>query len=402
MTVWIDTTTLNACDSGTFLLRVWAGTPTESGMQIGFGPEDSLYLFRFVLWWDRSKFDIDPVLQLPGNGIPSYLASRARDRPVTKDPKEGILYIEAGNIDLKPLVGQNMPLVVFKARVTAGDTFSGLDGWAEVRPIEEMFEGAKPYGPVTRHFGFVHVVKDTTPAYTGRIDVTDALFDSLRTDTVTVTTENLGNRKVKEIAFALRADTSYYAFRDTVRLGTLSDGPGWSEIETYVAADSIYGRFVRTDDLLTDGPLLRIVLERRTDSSFSRPLQVTSFGVNPESCLGKFESTGAEIVAKAVGEEPVDTVTTSVPRDEKERREDVVTVIPGISGSKVTVLSREMDVKRVELYDGMGRRVPLASVRPAGEHEVVVVPAENLPNGTYFVVVHGHEEVIQKQFSVIK
>jgi len=400
LTVWIDTTTLNVCDSGTFFLRVWAGTPTDTGMRIGFSVADSLYLFRLALWWDRSKFDIDPVLQLPGSGVPSYLASRAKERPVTKDPDQGILYLEAGNPDLKPLVGENIPLVVFRAKVTAPGTFDGVDGWAEVRPLEEMFEGARPYGPITYNLGFVHVVRDTTPEYTGRLNVSAGAFDTLRADTIAVNTDNLGNRGVTEITFSLKADTAYYVFTDTLRGGTLAEDAGWTTTDVFLSRDSIAGRFVGTEPLTTDGPLLKVILGRMTDSAFSSSLKIPMFEINQESCLGKLQRMEGAVEGRRIVKE-VDTTPTSAYEPILDRTEKIK-VIPMVSDGSVLVVTDGFEVERIDLYDETGQLLWTQRSRSVGMSSVRITPTEELSSGTYFVVIHGRKEVVHKQFTFIK
>jgi hypothetical protein len=356
---------------------------------------DSVYGFTVIVYWDRSKLELDNIIGVGDNTI-------VRNRPSTivvasKDPEQGILYIEVADTSLSLIAGQNKPLLYLSGNITDPDTVDGLNGWIMVNRI--TFESPKTFDPITYLPGFVHVVQDTTAAFTGRLSVSGAAFDTLRADTIELTAGNIAKRKVSEISFTMKASAGYYSFVDTLQAGTLGSLVNWSEKEVRITPDSISARFVAPGELQLQGPLLKVVLRRNTDSAFDQPVSITRFEINQESCLGRLTTENARITALAI---PGDSTPSSGVEYRPTIMEQEVAVIPQVSNGAVVVQAENIDIQEVRVFDGLGRLVPLQSINHSGRGRILIQMPSGIASGVYFLELRSQHTIIYKQIRLIQ
>lgn len=384
LTVRIDTVRLNVCGNKNFLIGVGIGD---------ISVQDGLVGMRVVLQWDRTTFDLEDQV-ITGSDA---LGSRFSYKNVVKDPVRGVMVIEMGDTSLTPVSGTGKPLFFLKGRITAPDTVAAPNGWIVVESMS--FESSTTFSPIDyNHPGFVSVERDTTAAFTGMMSVGAGSFDTAQVDTVTLTTQNLSNRRVNEIAFVLKADTSLYGFVDTIEIGTMAAGGIWSTKEVRITSDSIVGLFRTGSDLITDGALLKVVLRRKTDSAFNGTLDLSRFTINTQSCLGKLRRQGAQVSARAI----VRDTSTSVVEDERGKRGEAVSVFAERDGASITITTGGMVVQEVEIFDINGRRLPMRPLERLGASTLRVRLTTPPPSGFYFAGLRGRNEIVYKQFTVIK
>lgn len=401
LTIWIDTTTIHPCGQKKFLLKIWSSYQSDTGRVVGFTKEDSLFSVTLSLQWDRSKFDINPNPPVSG-----HIAGRAFRRTVTKDSKQGNLYIEFGGIDdnlqLRPFFGTDIPLLMFEATVTSPDIFAGLNGWAEVLGNLTV-EAAKPFDLVARRVGFVHVARIPLPQYTAKATLLSADFDTLRQTTVALKVENAKDQGVKEIAFTLRSDTAFYRFVDTATQGTIYAEPGWNIRQLHIAADSISGLLQRDSAITTDGTLLNVVLQRTSDSSFSRAIILEKFSVDTASCISRTDrENGVVMAARIVKPDTTDTTTVGVDEQWKETT-PTVQIIQQVDNDEIVVRTEGITARKVIVVDILGRQIPTKILASPDAWTRVVRFEEGLQNGCYIIsVFDDSKKSANNQFTVIK
>jgi hypothetical protein len=314
---------------------------------------------------------------------------------VTKHPEQGLLFIQVGDTALsRSIAGQGKPLLYLIGTVTAPDTVSGDEGWIRVASVS--FESPTTFDPITYDYGFVHVVRDTTPAYTGRISTAGGSFDTLRSDTITVAVANLKDHRVTEIAFSLKAAPGYFSFLDTLQAGTLSDDLTWSVKDVTITPDSITGRFVSQSALASDGPLLKIRLRRESDSAFDQPLRITSFEINRGSCLGRLSGEDGRVTAMAIEKEPPLSVV-----EDRVEGEGRIRLLPNTSDGSMVIVAKEIDIEDARLFNRMGEEIPLRSSERIGTSTLRLRAAGPIASGVYFLVLRSRHEIVYKQFSII-
>jgi hypothetical protein len=385
LTVWVDSTRFNVCDgSKVFFLAV-----RVSPILI----QDSVVSASLVLAWDVSKIDLEDQVVTSSETLGYQF-----DQKKVEKAQNGTMYIQLGNLNLRPVAG-NKPLFFIKGIVKAPDTLGGLDGWIEVENTSVHLFGNTEFSPVESRTGFVRVGRDTTVAYTGRLEVATSSFDTARLDTVGLTIQNLKGRRVNEVSFALKADASNYEFIDTLMRGTIADS-GWSLRDVTITPDSIGGRFVATSDLAVDGVLMKIILRRRNDSAFSSLLRVGQFKVNRGSCLGKLTWQDGPISAVAVPKP--DTSTTGVDEEKERASRREIRVISAEGMSSLTIVGEGIGGMAIEIFDVVGTRLTVRSAEPLGSSAIQVRLATQPPSGTYFMVLRGRNEIVYKQFTFIK
>ncbi|MBL7986853.1 MAG: hypothetical protein JNJ94_02165 [Chlorobi bacterium] len=384
------------------MLKIWSSYQSDTGRVVGFTKEDSLFSVTLSLQWDRSKFDINPNPPISG-----HIAGRAFRRTVTKDSKQGNLYIEFNGIDdnlqLRPFFGTDIPLLTFEATVTSPDVFSGLHGWAEVLGNLTV-EAAKPFELVARRVGFVHVERIPLPQYTAKATLLSANFDTLRQTTVALKIENVKDQGVKEIAFTLRSDTAWYRFIDTATQGTIYAEPGWKVRQLQIAPDSLSGLLQRDSAVTTDGTLLNVVLQRRSDSSFSKAIILEKFSVDTASCISRADRENGVVRAERIVKPDTTDTTTTVGVDEQWKESTpTVQILQHVDNDKVVVRTEGIAANRVIVVDILGRQIPTKILASPDAWTRVVRFEEGLQNGCYIIsVFDDSKKSANNQFTVIK
>jgi hypothetical protein len=348
---------------------------------------------RVVLAWDRTSIDLEDQAIFSSETIGGQFPQRF----VTKDAETATMVIEMGNVNLNPVAGTGKPLFFVKGVVTAPDTVSGMNGWVLVTSLS--FESTTNFSINNGRPGLIRVERDTTPAFTGAMSVETVSFDTVQVDTVTLTASNLKNRRVNEITFALKADTSYYSFVDTVETGTIAGSVVWTTKEVRITSDSIVGRLVAQSDLIADGALLKVVLRRKTDSAFTSALDVLRFGVNRQSCLGRLRHQGAQVSAEAIIQ---DSSTTGVDDQREVRKSDAIIIHVEPEQGSLRVTMNGGEVGEVMVFDMNGNRLPVQSVERLNASTSRVRLTTPPPSGIYFIGLRGRNEIVYKQFTFIK
>lgn len=380
--VSVDTLRLNVCGSKTFTIGINVSQILRS---------DSVFGIQTVIYWDRSKFDLSSqVLVKSGT-----LSSQASEDKILKDPTSGAMVVQIGNTSANGIIAGSGPLFYLIGTVTATDTVEPPDGWITVQQIE--LTGTTTFQP-TYSPGFVTVIRDTTAAYTGRISIAEAGFDTLRLDTLSIALANVRARRVREISFSIAGDTSAFEFVGSLEDETLAGSDLWSSKQIDVRSDSVQVRLVAHSDLGQEGILLKIVLRRTTDSAFTRTLNIHDFSVGAGTCLGRLTQEGEEVTASSI----IRDSTPVAVRDDRQRRGDLIRVIPDRSGERITVNTRDLVVMRAEVVDLMGRQMAIAAIEANGSEGVVVRLQHPLTNGRYVIALQGVGMIVSKQFIIIK
>jgi hypothetical protein len=384
LTVHIDTVRLNVCGNKNFLIGVGVGDLFASDGVVGL---------RMILQWDRSTFDIEDQVLTGGDALGAGFSYKS----VIKDPVQGEMIIEMGDTSLRPVSGSGKPLFYLKGQVTAPDTVAPPLGWILVESL--TFESSTNFSPIDySQAGFVEVERDTSAAFTGVLSVGAGSFDTAQVDTVTLTTQNLRNHRVHDIAFVLKADTSRYGFVDTIETGTLAASGTWNTKEVRITSDSIVGLLTAGSDLISDGALLKVVLRRKTDSAFSSTLDVSRFTINQQSCLGNLLWQGSQVSAKAI----VKDTSTSVVEDQRKGGVEEVRIVAESNGSSIAIATGSLEVSDVEIFDINGRMLPVQQLERLGASTLRVRLATPPPSGIYFAGLRGRNEIVYKQFTLIK
>lgn len=376
LTMRLDTLEQNVCGPKTFTMPLWVGDIPVS---------DSLYAVTVVLAWDLTSIELEDFVVVNTNTLSGGLS---RQPLVVRDRNQGVLYIELGTDPSgAPIAGAGKPLLFLRGSITAPDTVRGQMGWIDI--TSASFSANVQYDPFERRPGIVRVVRDTTPAYTGRLSVARGEFDTLRFDTVDVTLDNISGRRVRSVSFEIVADTPNFVFVDTVSTGTIAGKTAWATSTVTIRPDTLRGEFQSNDDLTQNGTLLRLVIERRTTEEFAGRMEITRFSVNGESCLGKLVREGADVTAAAM------PASSGVLMENGPFQN--VRIVPVVRGFRVEGWSGD-DVS-IEVYDLIGGRVGIRSVEWQGPTTLMVSTTRDLPTGRYFVVIRDRNGYVNKQFT---
>lgn len=380
---WVDTLNLPLCEQGTFeTWGVWIESASSTDTVVGFRLQDSVLAVELTLRWDTSRVRLlPPYVLTPVQSLVGRLVSKVQ----AVDTVTGELYISASaDLSLRPAVGTGIPLFYLKGRVRPSDTAVGIpEGGARVQQIS--LEGRLGEEVTTvRHLpGYVQIVRDTTPEYTGRLSLIGTDMDTANTDSIEVTGENIDSQRVRELSFSLVVDTTAVMFAEVLPLAV--DHP-WGDVERSIelADGRIDVRYGRSDgaELPTVGTasLLEVLLHRTTDSQFIAEVEIVDGGINGTSCLGRVTGMAGSISGARIV--PVDTTgdTTTVGvrngHDQLQERRYIETLAGG-------VLMLAEGVREVSLYDPAGRQLGL---RPIHDGQPMLVEIEKGYSGPIFAV----------------
>lgn len=386
LTVWIDSVRLNVCGPKTFQTAVRAASFGPGDTVIGFRPSDNVASATLYVSWDPATLQLDNLV------ISSGTMSNGIDITSRIFPEESTLEIVIADRQAPygTLRGA-LPIVYINGTVRATDTVVPQNGWLQVRDVELTSD--TQFEPEIYRPGFVRVDRDTS--LKGALRVGTGAFDTLKFDTVAISLQNISQRRVHEIDFSIAADTSFFVFHDTLHAGTLAASPLWTTVILDRTADTIRGRFVAASDLSQEGPLLKIVLQRTTDSAFSSAVNVTAVGINGNSCLGGgILSFGAPVTASTIVISPPVAVPVQL-----EPSTDI-SIVTGQDGRTVLIRSRAISIDEVVVFDVLGRRIP--ELRRDGSADETRLELDAQTAGPYYVQLRIGTERISKQFIFIK
>lgn len=388
LTVWIDPVRLNVCGPKTFQTAIRAASFRTADTTIGFRSTDNVYSVTLYVTWDPSTIELDDLVIQSGT-----MSERVDVTPLIIDEESTLQIVIADRQAPYDVVRGALPVVYINGRVTAPDTVAWPNGWIQVTSV--VLTSDTRFDPISYRPGYVRVERDTSQAYTGALRAGASSFDTLEFDTLTVSLENVRQRRVREVSFSIAADTSLFEFVDTLQTGTLTAQPLWTTVELVRRADTIRGRFVAASDLSQEGPLLKVLIRRTTDSAFASTAEMVTAAINENSCLGRFYGFGASVTASAIVR---DTPTTSAP-DLSERAEDI-RLIPSRDGRSILVRSTAR-IDDITVYDALGRRMAAdIEHHPAG-HDIRL-EVDRPSAGPYYVQLRIGNERISKQFIFIK
>ena len=389
--VWVDTIDLNVCGDKEFeTWAVWLESSSETDTAIGFRKQDSVLGCTLILFWDTSKIRLQPPYVL----TPSQTVfSSFPNKRAVPDTNAGALWLDySADEKLRTVVRTNVPLFYLTGRVQTEDTVAPLNGGAKVNSIEIAGVLGENVGTLDFPPGFVRVIRDTTPEYTGTLRTTEADLDTNRLDTVSVIVGNLFDKRVNEFQFSLKADTSMYGFVDTVTTGTLAS-EAWDLREIVLSEDSLFVRLGKNDDLATkDSLVIKVVLARKTDSAFDGRLEIPVFGINFASCIGKLTTSGSSITGKKI---PVKDTISALPNDPLEGS---IRIVQSDNKLRLDII-RAMNITDIMLYDLRG--VEVAKWQGPGRDSRVSLPLPVLASGKYFLVLREEEGImLHKQLHI--
>jgi hypothetical protein len=388
LTVWVDPVRLNVCGQKTFQTAIRAASFRATDTTIGFRSNDNVYSVTLYVTWDPSTIALDDLVIQSGT-----MSERVDVSPFIVDEESTLQIVIADRQAPYDVVRGALPLVYINGRVIAPDTVAWPNGWIQVTSV--VLTSDTRFDPISYRPGYVRVERDTSQAYTGAIRVSNGSFDTLEFDTLTVSLENVRQRRVREVSFSIAADTSLFEFVDTLQTGTLTAQPLWTTVELVRRADTIRGRFVAASDLSQEGPLLKFLIRRTTDSAFTATASVVAAGINENSCLGRFYGFGAPVTASAIVR---DTTTTSAPV--LEELNDDIRLIPSRDGRSVFVRSGAI-INGIDVYDVLGRRIAAQTTQTGAGHDLRL-ELETDSAGPYYVQLRIGNERISKQFIFIK
>jgi hypothetical protein len=380
---------MNVCGPKTFQAAVRAASFRASDTIVGFRSTDGVYSATLYVTWDPSKLQLDNLVITSGT-----MSERVDVTSMIVTDESTLQIVIADREAPYDLIRGALPLVYLNGRVIAPDTVAWPDGWIQVTDVELTSETR--FDPENYRPGYVRVERDTSAAYTGALRAGAVSFDTLETDTLTLSLENVRQRNVREVSFSLAADTSFFVFVDTLQTGTLAAQPLWTTVELVRRADTIRGRFVAASDLSQEGPLLKLLIRRTTDSAFSTSVDVTQVDINRNSCLGRFHGFGAPVTASAIVR---DTTTTSAPVNPE--HDDAITLLPAQDGRTIIIRSSVIDIDEALVFDALGRRIA-ATLRRNGTGEDVRLELQSQPSGPCYLQLRIGNERISKQFIFIK
>lgn len=376
--VWVDTIDLNVCGDKEFeTWAVWLESFTDADTAIGFRKQDSVLGCTMVLFWDTSKIRLKPPYVL----TPSQTVfSSFPNKRAIPDTNTGALWLDYSADDkLRTVIRTDVPLFYLTGRVQAEDTVAPLNGGAKVNSIDIAGVLGENIGTLDFPPGFVRVIRDTTPEYTGTLRTTEADLDTNRQDTVSVIVGNLFDKRVNEFQLALKADISKYKFVDTVTAGTLAS-KAWNTREIHISEDSLFVR-VHDDNLLSteDSLVIRIVIERQTDSAFTANIEIPVFGINFASCIGKLTTSGSVITGKKI---PIKDTITALPNNAEEGSTGSLRVVQ--ADNELRLYTGIENFVEITLYNLRGSEV--ARWPGAGRTGSLRLPLPIIAPGRYFLV----------------
>ena len=380
---WVDTLNLSLCEEGTFeTWGVWIESASSTDTVVGFRLQDSVLAVELTLRWDTSRVRLlPPYVLTPVQSLVGRLVSKVQG----VDTVTGELYISASaDLSMRPVVGTGIPLFYLKGRVRATDTTVGIpEGGARVQQLS--LEGRLGEEVTTvRHLpGYVQVVRDTTPEYTGRLRLIGTDIDTATTGSVEVMGENIDSQRVRELSFSLVVDTAEVVF---VEAFPLPAGHPWSGVERNIELtdgriDVRYGRSDGAELPTVDSAsLLEVLLQRTTDSQFVAEVDIVDGAINPTSCLGRITGMSGSVSGARIV--PVDTTGDTTDVSVRNRHDELQErrYIESLGGS---VLMFGEGVKEVSLYDPAGRQLGL---RPIHDRHPMLVEIEKGYSGPIFAV----------------
>lgn len=387
LTVWVDPVRLNVCGPKTFRTAIRAASFRTSDTTIGFRSTDNVYSATLYVTWDPSTIELEDLIIQSGT-----MSERVDVSPFIVDEESTLQIVIADRQAPYDVIRGALPVVYINGRVIAPDTVAFPDGWIQVTSV--VLTSDTRFDPISYRPGYVRVERDTSQAYTGALRLGPASFDTLKTDTLSVLLENVLQRRVREVSFSIAADTSLFEFVDTLQTGTLTAQPLWTTVELVRRADTIRGRFVAASDLSQEGPLLNILIRRRTDSAFTATADVVEAAINQNSCLGRFYGFGAPVTASAI----VRDTPTSAPVFDEHR--DDVTLIPAQDGRSIMIRS-SVAIDDITLFDPLGRRIAAYEERYGAGNDIRL-DLELQTAGPYYVQLRTGNDRLSKQFIFIK
>ncbi len=398
--IWVDTIDFGLCrvDEGRRFedWGVWVESSTASDTVLGFRLQDSVLACEIVVRWDVSTVRLEPpYILVPPQTLFGRFPSKVQD----VDTNNGYLYVTvSADANQRPVIGTNIPLFYMKGRLVESDTTIEPPAGGAKPDLFRILEGNLGNNIGSSRFipGFVRVLRDTTPEYTGTIRISDADLDTNRIDTVSLYVGNLADKSVREIAFSISAEGGDFRFVDTVTTGA-ERAEEWSGREVTIEPGRITGHFTSNVEVQSrDSLILRILLERTTDSGFDAALTIDEFSVDEFSCIGKLRVENARVVAKEIPADTADTTVSVRGSEGEQEREGIevfqergaLRIIPGIWGP----------VQSVAIYDAKGARILYRDDFSSGR-EVLVRLEERVGEGMYFIVVRCSERIFwNRQF----
>lgn len=388
LTVWVDSVRMNVCGPKTFQTAIRVASFRPGDTIIGFRSNDNVASATLYVTWDPS------VLRLNSLVVTSGTMSNGIDVTARVIAEESTLEIViADRQSPYGTIRGALPLVYINGTVIAPDTVAPPNGWIQVTDVELTSDTR--FGDETKRPGYVRVERDTSQAFTGSLRMSTGAFDTLELDTLTIGMENVLHRRVNEVSFSIAADTSFFAFVDTLQTGTLAAQSIWTSKSLDITADTIRGRFVATSELSQEGPLLKVRIRRKTDSGFAANVRVANAAINRNSCLGRFLSFGAPVTASAIVR---DTSTTAVPV--RFGHGDEITLVAADDGRTIIVRSNGRHIDEGSVYDAIGRRITTTTA--SGTENEIRLEVDAHAAGPYYVQLRIGRERISKQFIFIK
>lgn len=399
--IWVDTLNLGLCGERTFDERdfgVWLESSTETDTVVGFRLQDSVVAMSLTLQWDTSRIRLTPPYILTDV---QTIFGRYPSKTQFVDTNSGVLYVTvSSDVSLRPAIGSNIPLFYLKGYVREADTPVGMPaGGARVQSVEIEGTLGDNLGTIRFLPGFVQVLRDTTPEYTGYISTTLGNLDTNRRDTIDVIATNIGERRVKRLAFSLEADPTSFRFVETLELDRLGLW-GWNVSDILLDGERIEVALEADAPIasVSDSVLFKVVVERTSDSAFSSEIVIEDIELNSETCLGRMSGGRGTILAARIPLPPdtVDTITMVVERDERRTR------VRGYwSGEGIRLSGSLNDIEAVTLYDYIGRVVQKWEGKECQVEELRVTTS--LAHNLYFLMIqdeHGkqaYQQLIQTQ-----
>ena len=354
---WVDTLDQSLCEVGEFeTWGVWIESAGVDDTVTGFRLQDSVLSVEMTLRWDPTRVQLLPPYVLDPVGT---LIGRFVSKVQGVDTATGELYLSAStDQSFRPSVGVGIPLFYLKGRVRPTDsTFSPPESGAKVQKVSIEGTLAESISSIRHEPGFVQVTRDTTPEYTGRIEIDeDELdIDTLDAGRITLYARNFGEKRVTEVSFLLEGDTSDVVIREIVT------PQGSSPWEPYVEYERLDSGTIRVtiagedaDPLPTideSNPILELSVGRRSDSIFSTDIRVEELALNPTSCLGKVLGDSVQITG-AQKDTARDTTGMAV---EYGHAGELTEWIVALSGGEWRVV--DPMVRNAEVYDIEGRLI---------------------------------------------
>ncbi len=355
---WVDTLDQQLCGEGEFdRWGVWVASIGNSDTVTGFRLKDSVLSVELTLRWDPARIQLLPPYVLDPV---STLLGRFVSKVQGVDTATGELYVSAStDQSFRPSVGERIPLFYLNGRVRPTDSvFLPPEGGAKIQRLTIEGRLAESLSSVRHEAGFVQVTRDTTPEYTGSIEIDDLELDTLRVGTMALYARNFGERRVTDLSFVLRSDSDKIVIRDIILPGS---GEAWEGLVSVERQDSSAIKvnvgsggedpIPAIDD---SKPVLSLLLTRREDSLFSTSVIVTDVLMNETSCLGKVDSGVGQVQGATIDTTRDSVSTVTVQANHAHEGNLRHWIVPGSNGDWVIV---DPDVREVDIYDVSGRLI---------------------------------------------